>query len=306
MGSVTISEIASFVDCDFLGDDFIITKVMALESACNGSLCFVNDSVCNININNRTLYLVTKNREIITGSCSYIVTKNPRLLFARIVSHFFIKENPIEISSSAVIGKDVFISDNVSIGSHSFIGDKVQIGRNTIIRNNVSISNDTIIGNNCYIGSGSVIGEIGFGFEQDESNTPIRIPHLGFVRIGDFVEVGSNVVISRGTIGETIIANHAKIDDLVHIAHNCKIGERTFVIGCSEVAGSVEIGSDCWISPNSSIMQKKKIGNKSIVGMGCVVTHDVPENGQVMDVGAISMRQFINFKKIINSKKGEK
>jgi UDP-3-O-[3-hydroxymyristoyl] glucosamine N-acyltransferase len=137
------------------------------------------------------------------------------------------------------------------------------------------IADDVKIGRHCLIRSNSVIGEEGFGFEYEEDGTPIRIPHLGSVEIGDFVEIGNFTAIARGTLKNTIIHSHVKIDNLVHIAHNCIIGEKSMVIACAEVSGSSIVGKKCWLGAGCSTMQKIKIGDNCLIGIGAVVLKDV-------------------------------
>ena len=121
------------------------------------------------------------------------------------------------------------------------------------------------------------IGDNGFGFVRDENNIPIRFPHIGGVKLGNFVEIGDFTTVCLLTIDDTIIDDHSKIDDHVHIAHNVIIGKRTLVVAGSVICGSVEIGDDCWIGAQSVIREGLKIGNNVTIGMGAVVTKNVPD-----------------------------
>ena len=136
-----------------------------------------------------------------------------------------------------------------------------------------------------------LIGEEGFGFEFEEDGTPIRIPHLGGVEIGDYVEVGNFTAIARGTLKNTVIHSHVKIDNLVHIAHNCIIGSKTMVIACAEVSGSSVVGEGCWLGVGCSTMQKIRIGHNSLVGVGSVVLKDVEAGSVVAGNPAKVVRQ---------------
>lgn len=179
------------------------------------------------------------------------------------------------IHPTAKIGKSVIIGNGCTIDKNVVIGD------NTEIRNNVVITDGVKIGRHCLIRSNSVIGEEGFGFEYEENGTPIRIPHLGSVEIGDFVEIGNFTAIARGTINNTVIHSHVKIDNLVHIAHNCIIGEKSLIIACAEVSGGTIVGEKCWLGVGCSTMQKIKLGDNCLIGIGAVVIEDVPP-GAVM------------------------
>jgi UDP-3-O-[3-hydroxymyristoyl] glucosamine N-acyltransferase LpxD len=128
-----------------------------------------------------------------------------------------------------------------------FIDDNVKIGNNCIIYSNGSIYKECKIGNNCIIHSGSVIGSDGFGFYENENKEFIKIPQLGNVILEDNVEVGANSTIDRALVGSTYIRTGTKIDNLVHIAHNCDIGSNTGIAAQTGISGSVKIGNYCRI-----------------------------------------------------------
>lgn len=134
------------------------------------------------------------------------------------------------------------------------------------------------IGENCQICKTAVLGNEGFGFEPDENGDLIFFPHFCGVTIGNNVRIGSHSCIDRGNLKDTIISDNVKIDNLVHIAHNVKVGKNTMIVAGSVVCGSVEIGESCFIGANSVIRQHLKIGNNTIIGMGSVVTKNVPDN----------------------------
>lgn len=133
------------------------------------------------------------------------------------------------------------------------------------------------IGDNCKICDTVKIGNDGFGFEPDENGDLVFFPHFMGVKIGSNVRIGSYVCIDRGNLKDTIIEDGVKIDNLVHIAHNVKIGKNTMVVAGTVVCGSVEIGDNCFIGANSVIRQHLKIGNNVTIGMGSVVTKDIPD-----------------------------
>jgi UDP-3-O-[3-hydroxymyristoyl] glucosamine N-acyltransferase LpxD len=139
----------------------------------------------------------------------------------------------------------------------------------------VTISGKVIIGSDVYIKSGAVIGQKGFGFERDDSGTPVLFPQLGGVRIGDRVEVGALSTIARGALGDTVVSDDVKLDDHVHIAHNVEIGPRCLVTAGAVVSGSVKIGSDVWIGPNATTTNAIEIGGGATISLGAVVARDV-------------------------------
>lgn len=127
------------------------------------------------------------------------------------------------------------------------------------------------------VGQWSVIGAPGFGYERDNDGGLIRIKHFGRVVIGKKVHIHNNVCIDRGVIGDTVIGDGVAIDNLVHVAHNAKIGKNTLIVAGAVIGGSVEIGENCFIGMNASIKQKVKIGNNVTVGAGAVVLKDIPD-----------------------------
>lgn len=130
-------------------------------------------------------------------------------------------------------------------------------------------------------GKNNVIGGHGFGYEKSKDGIPLRIKHLGNVVIGKNVEIGSNVCIDRGVIDSTIIGDNTKIDNLVHIAHNVKIGKSCLIVAGAVIGGSTTIEDNTFVGINASIKNKLKIGSNVVIGMGSTVLSDVPDNTTV-------------------------
>lgn len=208
---------------------------------------------------------------------SFIESKNPRFDFVRSLllidkeSGFNIPNLKPKIHSSVKLGMNVVIENDVIIGEGTNIG------------HNVVIKSGTKIGKFCNIQSGAVIGEDGFGYERNEANIPIKMLHLSGVTILDHVHIGSNSTICRGVFEPTLIESYVKVDNLVHISHNCHIKERVIITACAEISGSVVVEEDVWIAPNSSIRQKLVIGSGSLIGLGSVVVKNV--NNRVVVMG---------------------
>ena len=142
------------------------------------------------------------------------------------------------IMPNVYLGKDSAIGSNCTIMSGSFIGDNVTIGDNTIIYPNVSIYRDCIIGSDCIIHSGTVIGSDGFGFANTKDGKYIKIYQNGNVVIGNDVEIGANSAVDRAVFKSTIISDGVRVDNLVHIAHNCKLGKGCILTGQVGLSGS--------------------------------------------------------------------
>lgn len=153
---------------------------------------------------------------------------------------------------------------------------KTEIHPSVHIPSSTKIYLGTIIEEGVEIGENCVIGSHGFGYHNGK-----LIPHKGRVIIKKNARICNNVCIDRDSIGETIIGEDVKIDNLVHIAHGVKIGKGSYIIAGAVICGSVKIGENCWIAPHATIHQHLKIGDNSTVGLGAVVIRDVPANTTV-------------------------
>jgi UDP-3-O-[3-hydroxymyristoyl] glucosamine N-acyltransferase len=222
-----------------------------------------------------------------------IETVNARLGFARCVrDHFAQNEGQGHIHPTAVIEADVHINPTASIGAHCYIGAGCSIGAGTRIAPNVTIYNGCAIGANVTINAGTVIGADGFGYEQNSQGGYEKFPHMGGVIIEDGVDIGANTCVDRGVLDNTIIKKRARIDNLVHVAHNVVIGEDAIVIALTMLGGSVTIGDRAWIAPAATIINQKNIGADAVVGLAAVVTKDVQEGQTVMGAPAVDQAQF--------------
>jgi UDP-3-O-[3-hydroxymyristoyl] glucosamine N-acyltransferase len=201
---------------------------------------------------------------------SVIASASPRLDFIRAQYEiergpgFALPSAPPELHPSVLVGPGAVIEPGVAVGEGSIVGP------NAVLRSG------TRVGRFCEIKSGAVVGDVGFGFERDREGRPLRMMHLGGVRLGDHVEVGALTTVVRGALGDTVLEDYVKVNDHVHIAHNCRIGEATIIGACADLCGSLKVGKRCWIAPNCSIRQKLSIGDGAVVGMGAVVVKDVP------------------------------
>lgn len=149
-------------------------------------------------------------------------------------------ENTI-IMDNVYLGKDSSIGDNCTIMAGAFIGDNVTIGNNTVIHPNVTIYRDCTVGSDSMIHAGTVIGSDGFGFANTKTGKYIKIYQNGNVTVGDDVEIGANCTIDRAVFKSTIISNGVRIDNLVHIAHNCKLGTGCILTGQVGLSGSTTL-----------------------------------------------------------------
>jgi len=229
-----------------------------------------------------------------------ILSDTPKNTFVDCLQYFFSESSELEIHPTAVIHPTVKLGKNISIGANTVIDKFVSIGDDCVIGANTHIQKGSIIGNRVNIRSNVTIGNWGFGFVKDEKGQNINFPHYGNVVIEDDVQIGSSTCIDRGSLGDTIIKKGAKIDNLVHVAHNVIIGENALVIACTMIGGSTVIGDNCWVAPAVILRNGINIGANSTLGMGCVVTKDIPANATVTGSPAIPLE---DFKKLMKAQK---
>lgn len=222
---------------------------------------------------------------------TFMVVNSPRLTFLRLVQTLFSEPLPRGIHATAVIDPRAKIHPDTFIGPYTSIGC-CEISQGTVIYGHVHIYDNVQIGKNVIIYAGSVIGGDGFGYERNESGKLEKFPHVGGVLIENDVEIGSNTCIDRGTLGNTIIREGAKIDNLVHIAHNVVVGRHSVIIAHAMIGGGTKIGDFAWVAPSSSVRDGLVIGERTIVGLGAVVVKDIPPNLTVMGVPARSAEAY--------------
>ncbi len=217
---------------------------------------------------------------------------NPKLMFTRVLNRFFVKAPDWGIHPSAIIHEKAVLENPIFIGPNCTIG-VVKIGENSVIHGNCVLYDNVTIGSNVTIHAGTVIGANGFGYSRNDLGEFELFPHIGGVIIEDKVEIGSNASIDRGSLDNTIIKKGAKIDNLVHIAHNVVVGEHSAVIANAMIGGSVKISDYAWVAPSAAVMNQLNIGKSSTVGLGAVLTKDVPENEVWAGSPARPIEQFI-------------
>lgn len=271
---IQTSVLANVLKRSFVGPDLEIRVVAPISSDIGPhTLCFSTKSVFEAT---HDFVLLSDAHQETADRFSWIQTPRPRLDFVRALRWL---EKTIGFERSKL---QTNIHPTVECRGSNSIEHGVSIGAGTIIESGVKIGAGTQIGKDCYIKSGAVIGEAGFGFERDEEGVPLRMPHLGNVVLGDRVEIGSCTTVCRGTLSTTIVEDDVKIDDHVHVAHNCHIKKRALVVACAELSGSVIIEEEAWIGPNASILEHVRIGRRAFVGLGSVVLRDVADDVTVV------------------------
>lgn len=200
---------------------------------------------------------------------------NPRNAMIMIAQQYFMKKKKQGIHPSAIINDKAVIAPTAHVAAGCVIGNAI-IGNNTIIMPNVVIYDDVTIGDNCIIQSGAIIGTDGLGCSRDENGRLSKFPHLGGVVIGNNVEIGANCQIAKGSLSDTIIKDGCKMNGLCFIAHNCLLEENVWITGNTMLCGSVSVGKNTTIYSSVIIRDQRQIGDNCIIGMGSVVTKNIP------------------------------
>jgi UDP-3-O-[3-hydroxymyristoyl] glucosamine N-acyltransferase len=291
---ISIKKIAKFLKTSYTGKDFDITSLSSLNNVKNNSLLFYSELAnYQFKIKDNVTYDLKKlekfkNIALITTdeiknkiNIPIISSENPRLDFQRVAMKFFTEDEfSPGIHKTAVVEKSSTIGKDVYIGPHCYIGNNVKIGDKTKILANVCIYGKTQIGSNSVILSNTTIGSEGFSFYFDADEF-FHFPHLGSVLIGDNVWIGSNCTVEKSQIDQTIIEDHVKIDDIVHVGHNSIVKKATQITAGSVISGRAKIGKGCWIAPNSVIDAGCEIGDGCIVGTASLVMSNFPKNSVI-------------------------
>ncbi len=295
----SLGELATEFGCDLIGDpNTRVDRVATLANASPQSIGFLaNPAYRNQLSTTRAAAVVLAEAD--AGDCpvAALISTDPYATYARIAavlhppeSHVpgvhssVVIDNSASISDSAhisanvVIGADCSIAEGVFIGSGCVLGKRCSIGRDSQLLANTTLVEDVRIGERTIIHPGAVIGSDGFGHARDDSGW-IKIPQVGGVVIGNDVEVGANTAVDRGAIDDTVIEDGVRLDNLVQIGHNVRIGAHTAMIGPSGIAGSATIGKRCMISGLAGVVGHVNVCDDVILTAQTLITKDIREPG---------------------------
>ena len=306
---ITVSEIAEKISGVLDGDGSVcITGVAGILDAKAGDITFLSNQRYAWAIGETKASVVIVDRGW-TGksSCAVIRVESPDSAFVQVAGMF--APTPVMyapgVHKTAVVANDFELEKDVSVGPWCVLEPGVKIGSGTVICAGCYVGHETVIGceckfyphvsirERCKIGSrvvihnGVVIGSDGFGYVQD-SRIWKKIPQIGVVEIGDDVEIGANTTIDRARFGKTVIGNGVKIDNLVQIAHNVRIGDNTAMAAQVGIAGSATIGRNVQFGGQAGAAGHLKIGDNAVIGGKSGVTKDVPPASFVSGFPAMS------------------
>jgi len=292
----TVKDIAEFINGELKGDGAVEIKgISGVNEAKAGDIASIDSLKLKDKVNETKASCVIAPFDIEGANKPVIKCKNPSLALIKITEKMFPYKinHPKGIDKSALLGKDVKLGKDVTIGANSVIGDDVaiedgaiiyplvyigsgaKIGKNALIYPNVTVREKVIVGDSVIIHSSTVIGADGFGFAKDGAQF-VKIPQMGIVEIGNNVEIGACVTIDRARFGKTVVGEGTKIDNLVQIAHNVKIGKNCIIVAQAGVSGSVNIGNSVMLGGQAGIRDHVDIGDNAMVAAKGGITKSVP------------------------------
>ncbi|WP_026082534.1 UDP-3-O-(3-hydroxymyristoyl)glucosamine N-acyltransferase [Mastigocladopsis repens] len=301
-----------------------ITEVAAVDEATKGALSYIEGAKFASMVSKTSASALilppdeTLQTQAIERDIVWIVTPEPRLLFAKVIALFYHPWRPTpEIHPTAVIHPTAKIGNEVYIGAHVVIQQGVEIGTDVCVHPNVviypdvkigdrttlhancSIHERTRIGRDCVIHSGAVIGAEGFGFVPSSTGW-VKMEQSGYTVLEDGVEVGCNSAIDRPAVGETRVGRYTKIDNLVQIGHGCQIGAGCALAGQSGMAGGVKLGNGVILAGQSGVANQVKMGDRAIATAQAGVHHDVAPGEMVSASPAVPYKQYLKVSAILN------
>lgn len=315
MPALTVRQLAEICNGQVEGDSQrLISGANTLENAREADLAFAaSRKGLDAARSSRAGCLLVTPQFAHTGSWSLIRVPDPRIAFARALASLYPARSPVPavhstalIATTAQIGSDCFVGAYASIGEHTTIdsgchigngcaiGERVSIGKDTVLYANTTIYNDVRVGARVILHSGCVIGADGFGFTLMDGHYE-KFPQVGTVEIGDDVEMGANCCVDRAALGVTRIGRGTKLDNLVHVAHNCEIGSHVVVAAQTGFSGSVVVGDYAVIGGQAGIGEKATIEAKAIVGgkAGVLTGQRIRPGEPVWGIPARPLRQHL-------------
>ena len=295
-----ISDLAGLLELPWEGDDVDITSVAPLETAGGHQLSFVGNRKAAIAAGDCQAGCLVVPPDFPPGR-PLLRAADPRGTFARAIRMLHPVARPVAgihasatIASSAVLGAGVSIGPYVTvaedavigpgsvIGPGCVVGAQVRLGAGCTLHARVTLYEKVTVGNRAVLHSGCVLGADGFGFVFTDSHYE-KFPQIGTVELGNDVEIGANACVDRGALGATRIGHGTKLDNLVHIGHNCQIGNHVVIAAQTGLSGGVVVEDYAVIGGQVGIGDKARIESRAVLGSGCgVLTSKIVRSGQVV------------------------
>ena len=295
--TLTLGELAALVGGRLEGDEGLsLTGVAPVDEALASQVAFLSSKryARHISASRAGAFLVSEELEPYVSPRPRVVVTEPHRALIRILRHLQ-PDEPARpgVHPTAILGQGVKLGTDVSVGPYAVLDDGVEVGDRTRVGAHVVVGKGARIGTACtlhpqvvlypatqlgdrvIIHSGTVLGADGFGYSFFDGAHQ-RIPHLGKTVIQDDVEIGANSAVDRGSIGDTVVESGVKVDNLVQIAHNVRIGAHSMLAGMVGIAGSARIGKGVWMGGQVGIINHLDIGDGARLAVASKVMRDVP------------------------------
>lgn len=291
----SLAEIVARLGGELVGDGSQkISRLASLQHAKAGEISFLSNPkyAAQLQHTNASAVIVDVAHKNSTP-LSKIVTDNPYAYFAKlsalmnppqelvigiantaVIHDSAVIPSTCSISEHCTVGKNVVLGEHVVLAAGVVIGDGVTIGEGSRLAPNVVVYQQCVIGKFCNIAAGVVIGADGFGYAEDKG-VWVKIPQVGRVIIEDNVDIGANTTIDRGALDDTVIEAGVKLDNLIQIGHNCRIGAHTVIAGCVGIAGSATIGKHCKIGGAAMILGHLQVADGVTITPGSMITRSL-------------------------------
>lgn len=295
---ISLGELVSRLGGELIGDSSIkVRQIASLEAAGPGDVAFLSNPRLRgaLETSRASVFLLSPKVAGLTERAR-ILTSDPYLYFAKVAQLF----NPpksatpgvhptavvasalpasVSVGPQAVIGNGCVIGENCVIGAGCVIGDGVSVGADSLLHAGVKIYDSCVIGARVILHSGAVIGADGLGFARDANKHWVKIPQIGRVIIGDDVEIGANTTVDRGALDDTVIGNGVKLDNLIHVAHNCKVGDDTIMAAMAGLAGSTTVGRRVMVGGKAGFSGHLEVADDVTVSADTNVTKTIDKPG---------------------------
>jgi len=282
---VTIADIVNRLGGERVGDaGLVIDRLATLEAATPSSIGFLANPRYRAQLSTTRagcVIVAPALRDEAAARGAAIVTPDPYLYYARLSQWWVERVRPAAprgIHSSAVVDATAIVDATASIGPLAWIGPGASVGAQTRIGARVVVADGCHVGERCIVHPGAVIGADGFGFAPNDGRWE-KIEQLGAVRIGNDVEIGANTCIDRGALDDTVIEDGVKLDNLVQIGHNVRVGAHAAMAGCVGIAGSARIGAYCTLGGGAIVLGHLELADHVHISAATVVTRSIHKPG---------------------------
>ncbi len=295
---ISLGELVARLGGELVGDATIrVRQIASLDAAQPGEIAFLSNPklIAALASSEASAFILSPKAAGLTERAR-ILTPDPYLYFARAAQLFNPPKRPaagvhpsavvasalpasVSVAPQAVIGEGCEIGEDCIIGAGCVLGDGVRLGAGSLLHAGVKIYDNCEIGAGAIIHSGAVIGADGLGFARDADKHWVKIPQIGRVIIGDDVEIGANTTIDRGALDDTVIGNGVKLDNLIHVAHNCRIGDDSIMAAMAGLAGSTVVGKRVMAGGKAGFSGHLEVADDVTISADTNVTKSIDKAG---------------------------